>query len=110
MNPSNLIVRCSAERKNGQWQILCLDFCLAAQADSFDEARLKLEAMIAEYVSDALIGEDRAFAPALLRRRAPLQDWAKYYVFSTLARTVSLKRRFFEEVIPLRPCGPTATA
>jgi hypothetical protein len=60
---------------------VCLDFNLAAQGDSFEEAKSKLEAMIADYVYDALAGEDKPYAAQLLARRAPLSFWLKYYFY-----------------------------
>jgi hypothetical protein len=52
----------------------CLDLCLAAQGDSFEEAQAKLDSMICTYVEDATVGEDRDFGADLLRRPAPLRD------------------------------------
>lgn len=86
MKAERLIVRCYAERKDSQWQALCLDFCLASQADTFDEAIEKLDLMIYDYVYDALEGEDKEFAESfLLNRRAPFKYWAKYYFYSALS-------------------------
>lgn len=106
MKPEKLILRCLAEKKHGQWQALCLDLCLAAQADSLDEAKQKLEGMILEYVYDALAGEDKQYAGQLLSRRAPAKDWAKYYVYSLLAHMGQLHndvRQLFTEALPLQP-------
>ncbi len=68
--------------------MICLDFNLAAQADTLDEAQKKLHQMIKSYIADVLSedGPDRAHAKHLLRRRAPLVFWIKYYVFSVLSR------------------------
>lgn len=85
-----MLLRCYAEQKQGCWQAFCLDFDLAAQADSFEEARDKLHQMIAEYVYDALAGEDRAYAESLLSRRAPLRLWAKYYAYRLLLATAKV--------------------
>jgi predicted RNase H-like HicB family nuclease len=70
VKPTDLVLRCYAEKAGDQWQAFCLDFCLAAQGDTLSEAKEKLESMIAEYVYDALAGEDRDFGPQLLSRRA----------------------------------------
>ncbi len=72
-------VCCYAERVGSQWQAFALNFDLAAQADSFEEARRKLYKMIHQYVYDAVVGDDRAHAKQLLSRRAPLSMWARYY-------------------------------
>lgn len=107
MKPTQLILRCYAERVGDQWQAFCLDFCLAAQGDTFQEVREKLEAMIAEYVYDALSGEDKEYAEQLLARRAPLYDWLKYYWYSALVKTGAfheeVRRRLFNSLIPLEP-------
>jgi len=93
MKPSNLLLRCYAEQKDGYWQALCLDLCLAAQGDSYDEVHDKLKAMICEYVSDAVEGEDREHAAELLSRRAPLRYWLKYYTIRLLHSGGTLQRR-----------------
>jgi hypothetical protein len=104
MRMENLILRCYAERKGGQWQAFCLDLCLAAQGDSFEQTRQKLSAMIEDYVFDALQGEDREYAPQLLSRKAPLGYWLKYYGYVLLAKAGMLGgeiRKLFESVLPL---------
>jgi hypothetical protein len=72
------VVKCYAERVGSQWQAFALDFDLAAQGDSFEQARQKLDAMIRDYVVEA-VGEDLAHIRQLLSRRAPLHMWARYY-------------------------------
>lgn len=93
MKPTDLLLRCYAEQKDGYWQAFCLDLCLAAQGDSPDEVQHKLADMICEYVSDAIEGEDREFAAELLNRRAPLRFWMKYYVFWLLLSAGALQRK-----------------
>jgi hypothetical protein len=77
-------VRGYAEKVGNQWQAFCLDFSLAAQGDTFAEVKDKLDAMVAEYVYDALVGQDRDYAEQLLPRRAPLRHWLKYYSYRLL--------------------------
>lgn len=106
MKPTQLILRCYAERVGEQWQAFCLDFCLAAQGDTFQEVKQKLEGMIAEYVYDALSGEDKEYAEQLLTRRAPLYDWLKYYCYFALIKTGAFHeevRRLINSPIPLEP-------
>src|SRR4051812_38652516 len=92
MRPLELVVRCYAKRKRqGHWVALCVDFTLASQGETFEEAKAGLDAQIREYVHDALMGDDRPHAPYLLSRRAPFLDWIKYYMMRGLAR---LHRRF----------------
>lgn len=59
---------------------MCLDFSLAAQADSLKEAKAKLFAQIDSYLRDAH-GVDSAHASRLLRRSAPLGYWLQFYYF-----------------------------
>lgn len=86
MNSGFLLLRCYVEKAEGQWQAFCLDLCLASQADSQEEARDKLHAMIWEYVQDAVAGEDRAYASRLLSRPAPFRYWVKYYWIALLSK------------------------
>jgi predicted RNase H-like HicB family nuclease len=103
MNPKQLIIKCYAEHEEGVWVALCLDFNLAAQGDSFEDAKIKLEAMIAEYVYDALMGEDKIYASQLLSRRAPLSAWLKYYMMKFMNITCHSANHIFDETMPLRP-------
>lgn len=111
MKQVKLTIRCYGEQKDNQWQVFCLDFCLAAQAGTFEEARVKLEGMIHEYVYDATEGEDSEHAEYLLSRRAPIGIWAKYYLVKAriklhLARNGM--QQIFKEKLPVKPypnCG-----
>ncbi|MGH8478209.1 MAG: DUF1902 domain-containing protein [Gammaproteobacteria bacterium] len=106
MKPTQLLLRCYAQKVGDQWQALCLDLSLAAQGDTFAEVRDKLDAMVAEYVYDALAGEDREYGPQLLTRRAPLRDWLKYYWYCMLISAGALHveaRRLFKSLVPLEP-------
>ena len=58
--------------------------------------------MVQEYVSDALVGEDKEYAEQLLSRKAPLFEWLKYY-FHMLIHTQNGLYRLFKETIPLMP-------
>jgi hypothetical protein len=106
MKPNDLLLRCYAEKSEGHWQAFCLDLCLAAQGDSYKEVRNKLDAMISEYVYDALVGEDKAYAEQLLSRKAPFYQWAKYYGYFALIKLMHIKRglpKLFKEPLPLVP-------
>ncbi|PPK76687.1 uncharacterized protein DUF1902 [Methylobacter tundripaludum] len=103
MNPKQLIIKCYAECEGGVWVALCLDFNLAAQGDSFEDAKAKLEAMIKEYVYDALEGEDKIYASQLLSRRAPFSAWFKYYVMKIKNNIFHSSNHIFDETMPLRP-------
>jgi len=72
-------VRCYAKKSETQWVALCIDLCLAAQADTFEEVKSKLDAQINDYVYEALT-VDRAHAKQLLSRKAPLANRLEYYL------------------------------
>ncbi|MGQ0658288.1 MAG: hypothetical protein ACT4NU_09365 [Chromatiales bacterium] len=111
MKPVDLVLHCLAEKRDEQWQAICLDFCLAAQGDSFVEVRDKLTNMIGDYLYDALEGEDREYAEQFLFRRAPLRDWIKYYWYASLCQVGVVHnemRRLFRPTMPLVPRVPRA--
>ena len=106
MKAHQLILRCMAEQDNDQWVAQCLDLSLAAQADSYEEAKSKLDDMIHEDVSDALVGEDREFAESLMMRKAPLDQWIKYYWYKFVIGCCNIKtnvHRSFTEIMPMVP-------
>jgi len=103
MTPEQLIVKCYAEQEGDCWVAVCLSFNLAAQGDSFEEVKIKLEAMLAEYVYDALAGEDKPYAAQLLSRRAPLSAWIKYYFIKLKIAVLHSAERVFDEIMPLIP-------
>ena len=108
MRPEQLVVRCYAVSKQNYWVAFCLDFTLAAQGETFDQAKANLDAQIREYVHDALAGEDRQHGPYLLSRRAPMGDWIKYYLVRLryrFRRRLGSPRTYklFKEVMPVVP-------
>lgn len=106
MKPSDLLLRCYANKEGDQWQAFCIDFGLAAQGDSFQEVKAKLDGMIAEYLYDALVGEDKAYANQLLKRKAPLKQIATYYYYMAMHRIGVFKdelHMLFKTAIPLVP-------
>ena len=108
MKSTELVLRCLAERDGNVWVASCLDLSLAAQGDSLDEVKKKLEQMIFEYVLDATVGEDREHADVLLNRKAPLASWIKYYFVLAQRKIGMLKdasRHLFTEALPLGPCN-----
>lgn len=113
LSPVKLLVRCLIEEQRGQWQAFTLEFGLAAQADTENEAKAKLEAMIVSYLEDALVGEDRAHAQDLLNRKATWQVFAKYYFYlltSYLANyiTYSKNHTVYRQPMPLAPMHSVA--
>lgn len=109
MRPQALFLRCFVERRDDRWQGFCIDLNLAAQGDSLEEVKCKLEAMIADYVYDALAGEDREYAFQLMQRKAPLSIRWRYYYHALIPRIVHWGKkidRVFLEQVPLFPRDP----
>lgn len=109
MRANQLILRCYAERSGDVWNAYCLDFSLGSQADTYQQAKQKLEEQIDEFVADVLGGQDREHAVQLLSRRAPLSMWAKYWFMRAVIGVLHLvgrptpARKRFKEVMPLVP-------
>ncbi|WP_430229964.1 hypothetical protein [Nitrosomonas communis] len=106
MKPNDLLLRCYANKEGNQWQAFCIDFGLAAQGDTFKEVKEKLNAMIREYLYDALVGEDKVYADQLLKRKAPFKQIATYYYYVAMYRSGVFKNglhKLFKEAMPLVP-------
>lgn len=101
-----IIVHCLLEQRGEVWQALSLEFGLAAQADTAEEAKAKLADMIADYLFDAMVGEDRDHATELLSRRAPLSAYLRYYWFKCVNWVG--RARAYERPIPVIPAGCAA--
>lgn len=91
MKPQDLTVRCMVWPEGGQWVAVCLDFTLAAQGGSRDEARKRLHAQIDAYVREAFT-VDVKHADALLSRRAPLVDRLGWHFWLLLSRRPRIRR------------------
>lgn len=63
---------CVAHNHGDQWEAICLDFDLAVQSRSFDEAQAQLQEAIRSYVEDAS-AQPEPTRSQLLHRRAPLR-------------------------------------
>ncbi|MES2297749.1 MAG: hypothetical protein V4582_11945 [Pseudomonadota bacterium] len=106
MNPASLLLRCYGEKRDGQWSLINLEFSLAAQAETLDEAKAILDSQIKEYLHDALVGEDREHVGVLLRRRAPVKYWLKYWLGRARSHIFShakANERSFISPLPLAP-------
>jgi len=86
MKVDDLMIRCIAMREGGQWVAICLPFDLAAQADTLNDVKAKLDAQIDTYLREALSGQDREHASMLLSRRAPMKYWALYFMAAAIQR------------------------
>lgn len=96
-------VRCYVKRSEEQWVAMCIDLCLAAQGESLQEAKEKLESQVNDYVFEALT-IDREHARELLSRKAPFANRAEYYLIAAMQtlRSRSSKKReqcAFEELV-----------
>jgi hypothetical protein len=108
LTPAKMVLRCYAKKEQGKWQAYCLDLCLAAQADNFEEAKRKLKEQIASYVYDAVAGPDQEHADYLLNRTAPFWFVLKYEAYVVLQHVGGMGdnvRRAFKTVLPLIPEG-----
>ncbi len=101
MNPKQLIIKCYAKQEEGFWIAVCLDFCLATQGDSLEDAKRKLEEQISFYVTEAL--QDKEYGSQLLSRRAPLSSWLEYYLIRVTNILFHKASVIFDETMPLRP-------
>lgn len=85
-------VRCYVKRSERQWIAMCIDLCLAAQADSSEDARARLGAQINDYVREA-VTVDREHAHILLTRKAPIIHRVEYHVIAALHAILSPAKR-----------------
>lgn len=108
MQAKSLILRCYAVREGGVWSAMCIDLCLAAQADTYEEVRRKLHLQIGDYVYDALCGDDRDYAEQLLTRKSPLGIRLYYHLVRLAGSLLSWRHamlRLFTETLPIQPVG-----
>ncbi|MEA1049250.1 hypothetical protein U5801_05445 [Lamprobacter modestohalophilus] len=92
MFPNQLRLRCYAEHQGPRlWVAVCIDLCLAAQGETCEEARNKLDAQIDQYVEEAFT-VDRAYFDQLIPRKAPLRQRVKYYLAHLHIASVLLRR------------------
>lgn len=75
---AKVTLRCYGKKSGDQYIASCVDLCLAAQADSFEEARMRLHHQIETYISEAC-NEDREHYDALMSRKAPLSTMVEYH-------------------------------
>jgi hypothetical protein len=105
--PIHLVIRCLLEQSGDQWQAFSLEFGLAAQGESVQEVKRKMESMIESYVLDALVGEDREHAYELLvLRKARWPIFFRYYLAWAASHVVVLGTKFgmiYREPVPLEP-------
>jgi hypothetical protein len=107
-NQLPLTLRCFGEEKNGQWSVVCVDFCLAAQSHSLNKAKQLLREQLKDYLFDALAGEDKEHAVALLTRKAPTSLMLRYYWIWLQNKIHDTKQKaksiLFIQPMPMKPC------
>lgn len=106
MKANRLLLKIYGEKCDSQWSLISLDFSLAAQADTIEEAKSILESQIKEYLVDALNGPDKEHAHVLLSRRAPVKYWVKWWAEIIRAKLVgrsNQREEAFCEPLPLVP-------
>lgn len=92
-----MLIRCLA-RKDGELFIaMSLDFGLAAQATSLEEAKAKLNLQIVEYIADAH-SIDSKHREELLARKGPL-SWYFLFYLGVLFSHIDTKRKQLSEVL-----------
>ncbi|MBQ0795552.1 hypothetical protein [Zhongshania sp.] len=107
MKPKNMVLRCYAERQGSIWVTVCIDLCLAAQADSLQEAKDKMHEQVREYLEDAF-GQHSDYFEDLMFRPAPLSQILKYHFIRCRKKmsiaSASMADSIFKERLPMRPC------
>jgi predicted RNase H-like HicB family nuclease len=107
MNPDQLRLRCYAEEQGPcLWVAVCIDLCLAAQGETYKEARRKLDSQIDRYVEEAFT-IDRAYFDQLIPRKAPLRQRIKYHLIHLRLAGMLFRHKMREFIrgMPLVPAS-----
>ena len=102
MQLTDLKLRCFAVQEQDAWVAVCLELCLAAHGDSFEDAHKNLYSMIVDYMRDAL--NDHEHVNDLIPRKAPLSSYCHYYFIKFVSSLVKLRnwhQKCFTEIMPL---------
>ena len=102
----NAYLHLLVQKHDNYWSARCLDFTLYAVGDTVQEAREKLDAQIEDYLYDAIEGIDKDYAAQLLLRRAPWQEWVKYYLVVFLQHFRIVSENLGEAIKSSIPQGP----
>jgi len=103
MKSKDLVLRCYVKKVQLQFVAVCIDLCLAAQADTPDQARKQLKSQIECYVEEALT-IDREFADELLNRKAPLSQRIEYALIVVATKVHLVKSSIaqaFKTILPV---------
>ena len=94
-------VTCVAERKGGKWEVICLDFDIAIQGDSFEEVTKEMDIALNDFL-EYVLTLPKEEARMLLRRRAPL-SLRLYYSFRFALMALMQKNDNDTSFIPFAP-------
>ena len=103
MKSKDLILRCYVKKADTHYVAICIDLCLAAQADTEKQARAMLTGQIEAYVEEALT-VDRQFADELLNRKAPIYQRIEYVAILTASKIHLIKvgiAHAFKTILPV---------
>jgi hypothetical protein len=102
ISPNKFVLRCYGHKtEKGNWFGVCLNFNLAIEADSREELKLKMREVVTSYVDTILDTNDKGSMANLFTRKAPLKDWAIYYLIGFENFIKSLPEKFtFKELVP----------
>jgi hypothetical protein len=79
-----------AKSVEGNWVVSCLDFDLAAQGHSFEDAREGVMYQVEDYIQDAFELDNGEHASLLLSRRSPAHKWLIYHAVSFVQKCSSV--------------------
>jgi hypothetical protein len=102
LSPNALVLRCYGHpTKEGRWYGVCLEFNLAAEAESPEGLKYKLKGIIESYINTVIDTKDTDSIPLLLSRRAPVRDYLTYYGIKFLHTLSKFPGNFiFKESVP----------
>jgi len=103
MKPDEMVLRAYAIQKgDASWRAVCLDFSLAAQGKTAEEAFASLRQAIIGYIETVYDTEDHRSIPKLVKRRAPAGDWFLYGLARTLDHASTARMKVQEIMLPMR--------
>jgi len=106
-----LILRCLMGRDPevpGRWLAECIDLDLAAVGATPEAAEQSLREAVVGYIQQVLDTDEPSSVPALLRRRAPWSQRARWHLLRLLARSSRPNdgpppwSRSYEDVLPFQ--------
>jgi predicted RNase H-like HicB family nuclease len=98
------------EMRDDVYLAMCLDYDLAAQGDTMEEAYSKIEEQINSYVQAAIQIDNGRHARYLLNRRAPLIYWFWFFMIKCFRSAASTFSQSEAHEIYLCFCPPEKTS